>query len=139
VTNEPGSAVEVEAASLEEFLRLLGGRESAESPRRGPRGATRRAVFVARLLDRQSSGYGYPKVRRYIVAAFAYEPDVVSYKRITSNAVELPEIAEKTAERQREAYEEVRAEIERRIAGAGLEVPVREGFLRHPTSPDEEG
>lgn len=139
MTDRLGSAFEVEAASVEEFLRLLGGRESAEGSRLEQRGAARRAVFVAQLLDRRGSGYGFPKVRRYVVAAFAYGPDVVSYKRTTSNAVELPEIAGKTAERQREAYEEVRAEIEHGIEGANLEVPVHEGFLLHPTSPGDEG
>jgi hypothetical protein len=48
---EPGPAFGVEAATVEEFLRLLKEREEGEAPLRGPRGATRRAVFVAQLLD----------------------------------------------------------------------------------------
>ncbi len=69
---EPGAAFEVEPATFEEFLRLLQDREESEAPLRGPRGVTRRAVFVAQMFDRRSTGYGYPSVRRYVVAAFAY-------------------------------------------------------------------
>ncbi|QIN80125.1 hypothetical protein GBA65_18160 [Rubrobacter marinus] len=129
----------MEAASVEEFLRLLSGRESTEVPRGEQRGVAHRAVFVARLLDRRGSGYGYPKVGRYVVAAFAYGPDVISYERTISNAVELLGVAGKIAERQREAYEEVRTEIGRGIEGAGLKVPVQEGLPRHPTGAGEEG
>ena len=132
MTDRPDSAFEVEAASVEEFLRLLVGRERAEAPSYEPRSVARRAMFVAPLQDVTSGRCAFPKVARHVVAAFAYGPDVVSYRRTTSNAVELPEVVGKTAERQREAYEEIRAEIERGIAGAGLEVPVHEGFLRHP-------
>ncbi len=137
MTDRPGSAFGAEAASVEEFLRLLGGRESAEASRREPRGAARRAVFVAQLLDRRGSGYGYPKVRRYVVAAFAYGPDVVFYKRTTSNAVELPETAKQIRDRQQRIYEETRAELERGMENAGLDVPVREGYLRHPADAGE--
>ena len=137
MTDRPNSAFEVEAASIGEFLCLLAGRESAEASRPEPRGAARRAVFVARLLDRRGSGYGHPKVRRYVVAAFAYGPDMVSYKRTTSNAVELPGTLKQTRDRQRRIYEETRAEIERGMEEAGLDVPVREGHLRHPADTDE--
>jgi len=134
---EPGPAFGVEAATVEEFLRLLKEREEGEAPLRGPRGATRRAVFVAQLLDRRSSGHGYPSVRRSVVAAFAYGRDLVSYRRITSSAVELPEIAEKIARRQQEAYEEMRAEVERGLERMGLDLPVYEGSLRYPAEPSE--
>lgn len=134
---EPGPAFGVEAATVEEFLRLLKEREDAEGSSREPRGATRRAVFVAQLLDRQSSGYGHPVVRRYVVAAFAYGRDLVSYKRTTFSAVEPPEIAKKTAERQQETYEEVRAEVECGLERMGLDLPVFEGFLRYPAEPSE--
>jgi hypothetical protein len=109
VTDEerPGPAFEVEAATVEEFLRLLKEREQGEAPLRGGRGVTRRAIFVARLLDRRGSSYGYPLVTRYVVAAFAYGRDAVSYRRTTSNAVELPEIAGKTEERQRGSTREL--------------------------------
>lgn len=128
MTDRPGPPSEVETASVEEFLRLLSGRERGTSPSRSP---TRRAVFVAPLQDVRSSGYAFPKVTRHVVATFAYGPDVVSYKRTTSNAVELPEVARKLAQRHRETYEQVRAEIERGINDANLGVPMREGYLRH--------
>jgi hypothetical protein len=131
----PGSTFRVEAATIEEFLRLLEKREEAEEPSREPRGATRRAVFVAQLLDQRSSSYGYPAVRRSVVAAFAYGRDLVSYKRTTSSAVELPEIAKKTAERQQETYEEVRTEVVRGLERMGLDLPVYEGSLRHSAEP----
>lgn len=133
MTDGPGSVFRVEAASVEEFLRLLDGRESAEPSRLEPRGAARRAVFVAQLADRRGSGYEYPKVRRYVLAAFAYGPGVVSYERTTSNAVELPEVAGKIVERQQEVYEGIRAEIERGLEEVGLDLPVYEGLLHRPT------
>lgn len=132
-----GPAFGVEAATLKEFLRLLQEREDVEAPLRGQRGATRRAVFVAQMLGRWSSGYGYPSVRRYVVATFAYGRDLVSYRRTTSSAVELPETARRTGERQQEAYEEFRAEVERGLEAMGLDLPVYEGSIRHPTEPGE--
>jgi len=127
---EPGSTFGVEAATVEEFLRLLKEREEGEASLGGSRGATRKAVFVAQMLDQRSSRYGYPAVRRYVVAAFAYGRDLVSYSRTTSSAVELPEIASRAAERQQEAYEEIRANIERGLEGMGLDLLVYEGSLR---------
>ena len=129
-------AFEVEAATVEEFLRLLKERED-EAPVRGPRGAVRRAVFVAQMVDQRGSDYGLPMVRRYVTSNFAYGCDLISYRRTTSNAVELPETAKKTRDRQQQIYEETRAEIERGIEEVGLEVPVREGYLRHPASAGE--
>jgi hypothetical protein len=126
------TSFQVEAATVEEFLRLLKKREESEASPRELRSATRRAVFVAQMLDQRSSNYGYPSVRRYVVAAFAYGQDLVSLSRTTSNAVELPEIASRAAERQNDAYEEIRKEIERGLEGVGLDLPVYEGFLRHP-------
>lgn len=125
-------AFEVEAASVEEFLRLLGGRERVEASTQTPLGVTRRTVFVAPLQEVTGSEYAFPKVTRHVVAAFAYRRDVVSYKRTTSSAVELPEVSRELAERQREAYELLRAEVERGIEEASLGVPVREGHLHHP-------
>ncbi len=59
-SDEFGSAFEVEAATVEEFLRLLKEREEGVAPAKESRGATRRAVFVAQMLDQRSSSYGYP-------------------------------------------------------------------------------
>jgi hypothetical protein len=126
---EPG--FEVEVASVVEFVRILKERDDELAGRQGYR-ASGNAVFVARMVYRRPSGYGFPLVRRYVVAAFAHENDRVSYTRTTSNAVELPETVTRVEARQREAYEEVWAEIGRGLEEAALDVPIREGFLRHP-------
>jgi hypothetical protein len=131
----PACGFEIEVASVEEFLRLLKEREDESADQDG-RGATRRAIFVAQMMDRRPSNYAFPLIRRYVVAAFAYGSDRVSYTRTTSNAVELPETVEKTEDRQQEAYEEVRAEIERGLRELALRVPIHEGFLRHPADAD---
>jgi hypothetical protein len=138
--NGPGSApgFEIEAATIEEFLLLLKEREEYKASRQGSRSSVRRAVFVARMLDQRSSRYGFPLDTRYVVAAFAYERDLISYRRTTSNAVELPETALRTEERQREAYEEVVAEIERGLDEEDVRVPIYEGRLRRPINFDQE-
>lgn len=134
----PACGFEIETATVEEFLRLLKEREEGKDYRRGSRSSLRRAVFVARMVDQRSSRYGFLLVTRYVVAAFAYGRDLVSYRRITSNAVELPETAIRTEERQRETYEEVVAEVERGLDEADVRVPIYEGRLRRPTNFDEE-
>ncbi len=133
--SEPG--FEIEVASVEEFLKLLKEREEERGEQEG-NGATRKAVFVAQMMDRRPSNYGFPLVRRYVVAAFAYGRDQVSYTRTTSNAVELPEMVTKTEDRQQEAYDEMRQEIERGLEELSLHVPVHEGFLRHPADTGRE-
>lgn len=130
VTNaEPG--FEIEVASVGELLRLLKERDG-ETAGRQSYGVSGRAVFVAQMMDRRPSSYAFPLVRRFVVAAFAYGRDRVSCTRTTSNAVELPGTIAKTEDRQQEAYDEIRAEIERGLRELGLRLPVREGFLRHP-------
>lgn len=126
---EPG--FEVEVASVGEFLRLLRERDEARPGRQG-RSASGKAMFVAQTIDRWPSNYLFPLIRRYVVAAFTYGRDRVSCTRATSNAVELPETVAKIEDRQREAHEEIRAEIERGLEDSDLNVPVHEGFLRHP-------
>lgn len=125
---EPG--FEVEVASVEEFLRMLKERDE-ELP--GPQGygASGKAIFVARMMDRRLSSYGFPLIRRYVVAAFAYGRDRVSLTRTTSNAVEMPETVAEIEDRQQEAYEDVRKEIGRGLEERGIRVPIHEGFLRH--------
>lgn len=125
---EPG--FEVEVVSIGEFVRLLKERDEEVSDRQGY-GASGKAIFVAQMMDRRPSNYGFPLVRRYVVAAFAYGRDRVSYTRTTSNAVELPETVAKIEDRQQEAYEEVRTEIEGGLEELDLSVPIHEGFLRH--------
>ena len=121
---------EVEAPSIGEFLRLLKERSEEIHGWQG-HGATGKTVFVARMTDRQPSSYGFPLVRRYVVAAFAYGSDRVSFTRTISNTVELPETIARIEDRQQVAYEEVRAEIERGLKDADFRVPVREGLLHH--------
>jgi len=105
--------LEIEAATVEELLRLLGDRERAEAALAARRGPLRSAVFVARTLEERSSRFGHPKVTRRVVAAFAHGPDLVCCRRTTSSAVELPEMAATTEGRQIAAYEGMRAEIAR--------------------------
>lgn len=134
-----GPAFEVEAASVEEFLRLLTGRERAEAPSQDSRSVARGAVFVALLQDVTSGRYAFPKVTRRVVAAFAYGPDIVFYRRTTSSAVELPEVSRELVAMQRAACEQLRAEVERGIDEANLGVPVHEGHLRHPNDSRQGG
>ena len=126
---EPG--FEIEVASVEEFLKLLKEREEEGGGQEGT-GATRKAVFVAQMMVQRPSNYGFPLIRRYVVAAFAYGKDRISYTRTTSNAVELPETVTNTEDRQQEAYEAMRHEVERGLEELDLHVPIHEGFLRHP-------
>lgn len=130
-----GPAFEVEAASVEEFLRLLTGRGRAEIPSQNPRSVAREAVFVTPLQDVTSGRYAFPKVTRRVVATFTYGPDLVSYKRTTSSAVELPEVSRELVVGQREACEQLRAELERGIDDANLGILVHEGHLRHRNDP----
>ena len=131
---EPG--FEIEVASVEEFLKLL--KEREKGGRQEGTGAMRKAVFVAQMMDQRLSNYGFPLIRRYVVAAFAYGRDRVSYTRTTSNAVELPEMVTKTEDRQQEAYEAMRHEVEHGLEELDLRVPVHEGFLRHPSDTGRE-
>ena len=127
--SEPG--FEIEVASVEELLKLLRKREEEGGDQAG-NGATRKAVFIAQMMDRRPSNYGFPLITRYVVAAFAYGRDRVSYSRTTSNAVELPETVTKTEERQQAACEEMRQEIVCGLEELDLHTPIHEGFLRHP-------
>ena len=135
----PPPGFEIEAATVEEFLQLLKEREEHEASLRGLNSPLRRAVFVARMFDQRSSRYDFPLVTRYVVATFAYGRDLVSYRRTTSNAVELPETAARTEERQREAYEEVVAQIERGLDHEDIRLPIYEGRLRRAEEPGGEG
>jgi hypothetical protein len=127
---------EIEAATVQEFVRLLKERERGESASEEPRSLLRKAVFVTRMLDQRSSRFGYPLVTRYVVAAFAYGPDLVCCRRTTSHAVELPELASKTEDRQRAVYEEMRAEVARGLEEAKIGIPLYEGCLRRAADSD---
>lgn len=126
----PEAGFEIEVASIEELLKLLEEREE-EGGGQGEKSFARRAVFVSQMMDSRPSTYGFPLTRRYVVAAFAYGRDRISYTRTTSNAVELPENVTRAEDRQQASYEEMRAQLERGLESLGLHVPVCEGFLRH--------
>ena len=127
--NNPKPGFEIEVASIKELLKLLKEREDEGGDQEG-NCALRKAVFVAQMMDRRPSNYGFPLMRRYVIAAFAYGWDRVSYTRTTSNAVELPETVTKTEDRQQQSYEEMRQEIERGVEELDLHIPIHEGFLR---------
>lgn len=126
----PDPGFEIEVPSVEEFMKLLKEREEESGDQKG-NVSTRKAVFIAQMMDRRPSNYGFPLIRRCVVAAFAYGRDRISYTMTTSNAVELPEMVTKVEERQKEAYEEMRVEIERGLEDLDLRVPVHAGFLHN--------
>jgi hypothetical protein len=127
---------EIEAATVQEFLRLLKERERGELASKEPRSLLRRAVFVARMLDQRSSRFGYPLVTRYVVAAFTYGTDLVCCRRTTSHAVEVPDLTSRTEDRQRTLYEEMKAEVARGVKDANIGVPLYEGCLRRAADSD---
>lgn len=130
-----GHGFEVQAATVEEFLLLLREREEAGNDPAGTRGALREAVFVAGVRETRSSRYGFPKVIRYAIAAFAYGRGAACHRRIASSAVEMPAMTSMLERRQQEACDELRAEVERGLREAGLGVPLYEGSLRLSAEP----
>lgn len=137
----PKSGFEVEPATVEELLSLLNLREmDASQKERGS--ALRRAVHITRLISTHPTDYGFPYVKRHVQAAFAYdEEDLVTYRKLTSSQMEMPDETRKMNARQDEAYEKLREQIEQKISELGLkeEVPVLEGFLHHATDPRGSG
>lgn len=136
----PKSGFEAEPATVEEFLSLLALRQAdASQTERGT--GLRRAVHVTRLISTRPSDYGFPFVRRHVQAAFAYGEDLVTYRKLTSNQMEMPDEAQRLNARQDEAFRELRQQIEQRLCELGLtdEVPVLEGFLHHATGPRASG
>lgn len=129
--DEHTQVYEIEVATIEEFLRLLDERETSAASRDSGEGV-RRGVFVARISGERTSRFGFPSVRRYVVASFVYGRDLISYKVTTSSIVELPELVRGMEERQRSAYEQVRSEIETGLQKMSSAVPVHEGCLIPP-------
>jgi type II secretory pathway predicted ATPase ExeA len=72
-----------------------------------------------------------------VQAAFAYGDDLVTYRKLTSNQMEMPDEAHRLNDRQDEAFEELHERIEERLSELGLtrEVPILEGFLHHAIDP----
>lgn len=138
-TQRPAGGFEIEASTLEEFLRLLQERQAERD--RGTiyevEALPRRAVSIAQLHDQRGSNTGFPVIRRYVLVAFAYGEDLVSYELQTSHDLEFPhgpsEATEKPCERHDEAYEETKVRVRDWIASSSMteRVPILEGYLRH--------
>lgn len=133
-----GGSFELKAAVLEGFLDLLGERES-ELAVGETGGATlpRRAVCVNMLYDQRIEDHGLPFRTRYVLATFAYGPDLVSLQLITSASLEMgspSEDEEKLAAAQRGEFERVKETVEREVErmGAAGRIPVVVGSLEFP-------
>ncbi len=133
-----GGSFELKAATLKGFLDLLEKRES--DPALGEtEGATlpRRAVCVNMLYDQRIESHGLPFRTRYVLATFAYGPDLVSCKLITSASLEMgspSEDGEKLAAAQRGEFERVKETVEREVErmGSSGRTPVVVGSLEFP-------
>lgn len=137
-------AFEVEAGSIEEFFQLLEMREGQRAHGALPvvEPVPRRALFIEQLHDRHHGAVGgLPMVRRYVVAAFCYGEDLVSYALDTSRDIEGPNFpnSERHQERQQEAYDELRSDLEERLRSRGLDehVPILRAFIHHSSNPRE--
>ena len=134
MTHPQGNALgafEIEAGTLEQFLKLLKDREE-ECALSGAEILTRRAVFVAPLKHARLSE-GIPLVTRRVRAAFAYGEDLVTLTLVTADGYEFPSPSgdvEKNDARQEEVLEKTRRRIEDGIGNLRLSVPVRVGWLR---------
>ncbi len=98
----------------------------------------RRAVYVAQLHDQRGTSTGFPMIRRYVLAAFAYGDDLVSFEVQISHDLEVPRAphARKFRERHDEEFRRLRDEIRDRIDTTGLVsrgVVVLDGYLHHST------
>ena len=124
---------ELEAAGLEEFLRLLQIRikESQASEESLPR----RAVCVADMYDQSSTEIGVARVKRYVRAAFVYGDDLVSLQLVSSDGYEHPNPEEvcKLEEQQTRLLVKVRESVTAAIDDQGMssQVPVIKAFI-HP-------
>ncbi len=133
----PHAPFELETSNVEEFLSLLERRENDAAnapPRVTP--LLRRAVCVEALLDQTASQHGLPFRTRYVVAAFAYGEDLVTFKSVTSRSAEMAPPADderELAAAQWRRYAEVLGAIRERLGemGASSRVPLVEGTLRH--------
>lgn len=134
-TNRP-AGFEVEAGSVEEFLRLLDEREAER--KRGVLPSVeplpRTAVYVAPLQDIRHGGNGmpWPSVRRYVLAGFAYGEDLVSYRVDVSSGMEFPDgpDRDKPRELHNRIYEDLKTRIGDWAVYQGHErVRVLDGYL----------
>ncbi len=131
---------ELEAAGLEEFLRLLEIR--LREPGVSEQSLPRRAVCVADMFDQSSTEIGIARVRRYIRAAFVYGDDLVSLQLVSSNGYEHPDPQEvrKLEDKQSRLLDRVREGIAATIDDQGLSTwcPIVKAFI-HPAGDSRVG
>ncbi len=124
---------ELEAAGLEEFLRLLQIR--IKEPQAFEESLSRRAVCVADMYDQSSTEIGVARVKRYVRAAFVYGDDLVSLQLVSSNGYEHPdpEQVSKLEEKQTQLLDRVRESVAATIDEQTLRdrFPVVKAFI-HP-------
>jgi hypothetical protein len=125
---------EIDAGTTERFVELLQRREEELVPT-GREILPRRAVFVAPIREGRTDETGIPVVARRIRAAFAYGPDLVTLSHLTSYDYEFPSPADdvrKNHARQEEVLGRIKNDIEERLGGLGLSLPVVVAWLRLP-------
>jgi hypothetical protein len=124
---------ELEAAGLEEFLRLLQIR--IKEPQASEESLPRRAVCVADMYNQSSTEIGVARVKRYVRAAFVYGDDLVSLQLVSSDGYEHPNPEEvcKLEEKQTRLLDKVRDSVTAEIEDSGLceRFPVVKAFI-HP-------
>lgn len=124
---------ELEAAGLEEFLRLLQIRN--KEPQASEESLPRRAVCVADMYDQSSTEIGVARVKRYVRAAFVYGDDLVSLQLVSSDGYEHPnpEEVRKLEQLQTRLLDKVRDSVAAAIEDSGLtaQSPVVKAFI-HP-------
>ena len=127
--------LQLEVGTIEEFIGLLERRErdAANAPA-DDAPLLRRAVCLDIRYDQRDGGHGIPHRTRYVLAAFAYGPDLVTLRTVTSRSLEMSPPAgdeQKLADVQKERFEEVRRAVEALTGRMSLseKAPVIEGRL----------
>lgn len=131
-SRESKSGLELGAAGLDEFLRLLELR--VKEPVCDRDGLPRRIVCVAAMCDREPMAIGAMRVKRYVRAGFASGDDLVTFELLSSDGIEYPELQEarKLEEKHRVLSEHLRGVLQDALAdlGAASEFQVVNGCLR---------
>ncbi len=124
---------ELEAAGLDEFLRLLEIR--VREPKASEDTLPRRAICVADMYDQGTTEIGIARVKRYVRAAFVYGDDLVSLQLVSSHGYEHldPDEVRKLEEKQTGLLAKVRDSVTAAIdeQGLGAEFPIVKAFI-HP-------
>lgn len=129
---------ELEAAGLDEFLRLLQIR--VREPSAAEESLPRRAVCVADMYDQNLTQIGIARVKRYVRAAFVYGDDLVSLQLVSLQLVSShgyehpdPEQVRKLEEQQTRLLDNIRDSVTAAIDDQGMssQAPVIKAFI-HP-------